>query len=147
MRRLRRTSCPDCVRDVPSGRWCNRCGALLPPVGGTRPERAPRFAAAAAGVGLALGVVGVVLASAPRPEAHAPPVRDPAVVLAEDAPTPPPASPRAREAPVPMVDVVCSDLQRRSVPAELVGSTDPGALADLSWGPCVVMGPEGVAVP
>jgi hypothetical protein len=104
--------------------------------------------AAVVGVGLSLGILGTVLASEPDRRAPAPPVRDPAVVLAEDAPNPPaPRTPEPRDTPVPMVDVICSDLQRRSVPAALVGSAEPGALADLSWGPCVVVGPEGVAVP
>lgn len=148
MRRRPTTSCPDCARGVPSGRWCNRCGALLEPVARSFPERTSTAVVAAVGAGVLLGVLGAVVVATPDRPAPAPPVQDPAVVLAEDAPTPPrPTAPAPRDTPVPMVDVICSDLQRRSVPASLVGSTEPGDLADLTWGPCVVIGPEGVAVP
>jgi hypothetical protein len=131
--------------EVPAARWCNWCGA---------PLRAPstpttgrhRIAARVAGVAIALAgaaAVVTVVTSAP-PTAGA--ADDAPVVLAEDVGPPPAAvvSPSSTES---RTDVVCSDLRRRSVPTRLLDDTEPGTLAQLSWGPCVVIGPEGATLP
>lgn len=141
-----RTRCPGCRHVVPTGRWCNRCGAPLvqvavPRVGSSR--RAPPRRVLVALTGLA-AVVAVLWIASARPRSEGPEApADAAVILAEDAPTPSPTT----APPEDRVDVVCSDLRRHSIPVDVLETTEPGALVHLAFGPCVVMGPEGAAVP
>lgn len=98
------------------------------------------------GVALAglVALLAVVVVASARPPSEGPdPAADAAVILAEDAPTPSPTSTPRED----RVDVVCSDLRRHSIPVDVLETTEPGALVHLAFGPCVVMGPEGAAVP
>lgn len=157
--------CPECRHDVPVAPWCNWCGARLagparePP--GSEGRRWGRLVGAIA-VAVGVGVVGVGVATStggPGDTSRSAegevvldgPVRSPdragAVLVARPGGPPLDPVPSEQAPPEPRTDVVCSDLQVRSVPTDELATTEEGELVELAHGPCVVMGPEGAAVP
>lgn len=155
LERMRPTTCPDCRTEVPSGRWCNRCGAPLRQPAPSAPSGrrwGATVATAVAAVALA-GAVGAAVVRDPGADDPGAGLDDGGVVLAEDAPQPP-APPPTPSRPTPpdeppgeRVDVICSDLRIRSVPLPAVATDEPGALVELANGTCVVMGPNGAVAP
>lgn len=146
-----RTPCPGCRHPVPAGRWCNRCGTpLVAPAAPRRPRGRPRRVAALAAAAGVAALVAVAVRSTGPDAVPTPPDPATAIVLPDDAPPPPAPSRRPVALPTPpgeRVDVICSDLQQRSVAASELSTQEPGAVVDLVFGTCVVMGPEGVTVP
>lgn len=135
---MARQPCPECRRDVPVAPWCNRCGARLAEPVHERPGVAGRRwgrLVGAVAVVVGLGVVGVGVATSTGGGGEADRPAEGEVVL---------DGPAAAE---PRTDVVCSDLRVRSIPTAELETTQPGELVELAHGPCVVMGPEGAAVP
>lgn len=147
------TRCPACRHTVPAGRWCNRCGTPLadraaPGESAAVPSWAPRVLAAL----VAAAVGGVLLWGGARswPQAASRGEVDGAVVLADDARGVPPPDLQTSASPVPpgaRTNVLCSDLQPRSVPTADLDTDEPGELVHLGDRTCVVMRAEGVTLP